>query len=937
MATTIGRVDFIVDLDGKKIPIQARAIGAQVGKQMGKSVDSEFQKSLSTYGKRWGNALSKEGDLAGVSFSDALRSKLRTEFDGITRDMADVFGSKNGIDEFVKGFDDASEAVKELRGNLERMRGEVITTKDEQGELTEEYVISTNQINGLNRQLDEYSDNLNRLANEEMERVIVKNKEWQESLDKERQGYFDNKIAMLELKKSLQDLAKEHDSAASSTEHHSEAQFDFNNWVKESAENLKKEKAAHREAKKETDDHASAWKRLSANTRQWTLIIGAVTASLPELATLGSAAGSSLTVLATSLQQLGSAAASGLTVGGAALLQFGIGIGAIVAGFGVLGGDLADLPSELVPVRAAFDGLQDSLSGLADEIAIGIFSDMEDDFVALQGLVTELSPSFAILSAAIGDTFEKLVAGLTSAEGITNLTLLIEGAATTFTNVMDTIIALGGAIGNVFVIAQPFVDSFTAGIADLAEEFLNWTRSTEGVEAIANWFARGKRLMDGFLEGVLDVGRALGNIFTIAGPTAEFFNKQLSLIVDNFADWTESDSGRNELIQWFRNLEKIMPPILDFVTEFGQVIAGAVTPEAVENLVGFFDSLTAFLPFVEQLIEFVNQLNIFGLLAEGLAIFGEALGPLMEMLIPLGDLLNGVIAWGLENMGILINAATIILAPLIASIQTWAQVLSDLYEEYQPVIQAIGDVVQIITDAFLGAMSDATDAGGDVAQSLIDFLPPAEDMVAIIRDQVVPWVQNHLVPAIDDAVGNLEDFWHSIDQDVIPALEGLWKFLSQKVVPFLVDNVPKAIATATAAIKLIGDTFNTITSPISYAIGLVEDFLSLIGQAQSKASQGGGSMNNPTAGFGFASGGVVSGAQYRLTGEAGPEAIVPLNRNLSQVDPSVRALSAIAQGMAYSGGGSGVTVAPGAIVVQEAGNGELTALAVLDRFVTELP
>lgn len=45
-----------------------------------------------------------------------------------------------------------------------------------------------------------------------------------------------------------------------------------------------------------------------------------------------------------------------------------------------------------------------------------------------------------------------------------------------------------------------------------------------------------------------------------------------------------------------------------------------------------------------------------------------------------------------------------------------------------------------------------------------------------------------------------------------------------------------------------------------------------------------------------AAGGVFVGAQHRIIGEAGPEAVVPLNRPLSQIDPAVRWLSAIAQG-----------------------------------------
>ena len=59
-----------------------------------------------------------------------------------------------------------------------------------------------------------------------------------------------------------------------------------------------------------------------------------------------------------------------------------------------------------------------------------------------------------------------------------------------------------------------------------------------------------------------------------------------------------------------------------------------------------------------------------------------------------------------------------------------------------------------------------------------------------------------------------------------------------------------------------------------------------------------------------ASGGVFAGAQMRVIGEAGPEAVVPLTGPLSAVDPSVRALSAFARG----GGGGGSTTRGGRTV-----------------------
>jgi len=91
----------------------------------------------------------------------------------------------------------------------------------------------------------------------------------------------------------------------------------------------------------------------------------------------------------------------------------------------------------------------------------------------------------------------------------------------------------------------------------------------------------------------------------------------------------------------------------------------------------------------------------------------------------------------------------------------------------------------------------------------------------------------------------------------------------------------------------------------------------------------------------FATGGTVYGPTRALIGEAGPEAVVPLNRPLSQVDPSVRALSAIAQGKAMAGGGVAggrqVVVEKGAIVVSTVRSDPyLIAGSVVDQLVANV-
>jgi hypothetical protein len=87
-----------------------------------------------------------------------------------------------------------------------------------------------------------------------------------------------------------------------------------------------------------------------------------------------------------------------------------------------------------------------------------------------------------------------------------------------------------------------------------------------------------------------------------------------------------------------------------------------------------------------------------------------------------------------------------------------------------------------------------------------------------------------------------------------------------------------------------------------------------------------------------AAGGLFNGEQLRLIAEAGPEAVVPLNRPLDQVDPSVRYLSAIAQGKTMANGGvvgAGKTVNVGGMtVVSNSDDPEAVAVEVLNRLAT---
>jgi hypothetical protein len=133
------------------------------------------------------------------------------------------------------------------------------------------------------------------------------------------------------------------------------------------------------------------------------------------------------------------------------------------------------------------------------------------------------------------------------------------------------------------------------------------------------------------------------------------------------------------------------------------------------------------------------------------------------------------------------------------------------------------------------------------------------------------------------------------------------------------------------AVSGVVDAVGRMMGPISNAIGRISEFLGSVGRAAS-------AVFNPK---GAASGMIVNGPRVLLTGEAGPEAIVPLRRPLSLVSPDVRALSAIAQGKsapasAPVGASKTLNIQPGAIVIQGDRDPNRTALGVVNRLAERI-
>jgi phage-related protein len=193
-------------------------------------------------------------------------------------------------------------------------------------------------------------------------------------------------------------------------------------------------------------------------------------------------------------------------------------------------------------------------------------------------------------------------------------------------------------------------------------------------------------------------------------------------------------------------------------------------------------------------------------------------------------------------------------------------------------------------------------------------------VIGIIRSRFAEAASR--IPAI---VSRIVGFFAALPGRISNAIGNLWGRIAAKF-----QAIPGNVAGVVS--RIVGE-FAGLAGRILSAIGTI-DIGSLV---RFPAGKVGSLVRGFIAGV-SASGGIFTGAQTRIIGEAGPEAIVPLNRPLSQVDPAVRQLSAIAQGLTMASGGvvggpSRVVNVGGLTVITPTKNPTAVAVEAVNRLV----
>jgi hypothetical protein len=598
----VGRVHFTASLNGDRVPKDAKRFGEEAGREGAKGYDRTWSKGFSdTLSKSGRESLRRweaNGRSSGTVYGRALNERLTRFLSQAEKNFADLRLQPGFLDDFSRKFGDAGLAAGELQRQL-------VTLNDE-GKITEQ------QFGAARRQVDEWVSTQQAAASE--------SNRHRDAIAKLNDDLRTQRILVNE-------VAEQERTRAFDAANHARARENLIRVEREHADSLRRvgrewsfQNLLAREIDKKINgliDSNSrlnlSWKEMSHNGRQWTLIIGAITAALPELAGLGSAAGSGLVTLG-----------AGATAGA-------VGLTTLISSIVVLAGDIEKLPPELLAARRGLDDFKGSFSDLGRAMAVRSFRSSEEDFRSLGATVRGLEPAFIPVADSVARLTNELAVGIApGTRNFENLSTVVRNSAPQFETLVRAAGRLGEGLLNGF--SNPAmvrsVTNLTGYIYDLSDGFATFL---EG-DKMDDWLRHGEAVFGAFGRLLSTTGGLLDDLVTPASIN------RLTTFMDNIGIFL--DTGGRGILEFADGLNVFgiiaelladvgvaLEPLREPMSDLAESISGGIIP-AVEGATAVIGGLaTATAPAVQALADLIGVAppELWTALGAGFAVVGSGL------------------------------------------------------------------------------------------------------------------------------------------------------------------------------------------------------------------------------------------------------------------------------------------------------------------------
>jgi phage-related protein len=558
-----------------------------------------------------------------------------------------------------------------------------------------------------------------------------------------------------------------------------------------------------------------------------------------------------------------------------------------------------------------FAGINVLLDETRRKVQDRIFAGLDDELIQLAvNLIPNVESSFLAVGDVINRTAKEISAVLLSAD--------VAGILRGMVGVIDTLASSVAPLTGAFL---DFVAATLPGAQRLADKFLAWS------ENIADFFDRVNRdgsfaaWVDRALDSLdlwLDLfGSVKDNLILVARLGQDFGDRMVASLTRTITGWTKNEEGIQRFYEMGERVMAALSPIMDAL---GEAIAKLVT----EDSIGRFEELAVavaelIVPLGDILVAF-SETGILTAFAEALTAVLELIVLISPVLIRIGNLIAAL----LTIIGDFVEAATAFLESFFKTVN---QLFADISNNWRRPLEAFASwftsawdrLTSTISALWSGLMSGITTG----IRAMSDFVTGVWDTLSSTVGGVVAAFVGRVIGLWTTLTGGVET--------AVSAIETTWGGL----VSFF-TGLPGKFGEALSGLV------DAITAPFKKAYDKAKEWVDKIKGLPGSIA---GGIGNAIGGiFGrraFAEGGLVFGPTRALIGEAGPEAVIPLNRPLSQIDPAVRAMAAQLRGMEPSSSttttSSSVnkTIAP-VFNITETGNAEVTARKVMNRLLPNL-
>ena len=637
----------------------------------------------------------------------------------------------------------------------------------------------------------------------------------------------------------------------------------------------------------------------------------------------------------------------------------------LFSNMGILQG-FADL---LLVVMEALEPIVPILESFTDAISEAIGAGIEALAPAIEAFVDALAVLLPALEPVIPVIFQLV-------------TLKWQVIITAIGALVDVFAQLAPVVADLFTVMGPFIDTVLSTLGDVLRE------SAPLLEALMKAFTKLLPAVEPLIEVL---GQLVSDVLVALAPVITELGDALVQLMPSFVELIDAVRpiipllgellvGAVQILMnllepllpvltdiadaFLTALAPVIPPLVDALVALSAALApvieelGAQMAEQIQTLapllpplaelfIALLEAITPLIPIVTDLLLVQNRLMTEGLqlimpmLVDIIGIFTEFANVLGEVIATVTKFVDWVIDQFTRLFNVLVGNS--IIPDLINGITEWFEKLMDLID----IVTAVFDGIRSVVETVFGAVKSFIETTINAIKSVVDSVwntikSLTQTAWNLIKSYIVDPISSAwttvsgLVDDIESAVTGVWDsiksttteVWNSIKDAILNPIETVKGLVQTEV-----DGI-KNILAFTGLLGTVTGVFNSIksamVSPIQAAYDAISGIVGRIKSAISSIPSPGGIVGKIGGLIPGAAGGMFTRPTPMVIGEAGREALIPLDRPLNQIDPSVREMASVLRGLKP---GSGMT---NYWNITESGNAEATAHKVLNRVLVNV-